>query len=114
VYEANTLTAHAAQQLRAAASTTDAVTQRYMFDLSMIVRSISAEILHSENPTLTRTEEFLKELQSWSESLPNTLSDQVESMALDDPTGSVYGTVERIQSAKVCSQKAAASHIIRN
>ena len=44
-----------------------------MYELSVIIHSMSADILRAEDISLDKIEKHLKELQLWSEGVPNSL-----------------------------------------
>ena len=46
-----------------------------------MIRSISADILHRETTSMNKIEDYLRELQLWSRSLQNYLSEREDAMS---------------------------------
>ena len=83
-------------------SLNDDTTHRYMYALSVMIHSMSAAILRIEDISMDTIEKHLKELQLWSESVPNSLCVfRPDPDYFDEQSGWMARSSERMKSAKV-------------
>ncbi len=85
-----------------ATSVAEGTTQRYMYELSFLLRKISVDIVRADTVSLDVVEEHIKELEKWSDTVPESMDlFRPDERLLDENPAWMTSTVERTKSAKV-------------